>query len=371
LTSNHSPGKNQVANRTNSLHKQFMNPPSRITHADIAARAGCHQTTVSHALRGHPLVGKKTVARIQAIAAEMGYQPDPMMSALASYRSSRRPHAYQQTLALLTNRPSPTDWEAHPSGAARMRGLQRRARELGFRIDSLAIHPEALSSSKFARIARARNLLGLILAPTDYQQPEIDLDWTNFSAVSLGFSIANPALHRVGNTPFHSAQLATRELLRLGYRRIGLAIYKDWNRRLGGGVSAGFHHIGREHPEAVYSDFGVFPPDRWSAPSFSEWVAQFRPEAILTSGLQVEKWLCLMGLTVPQDVALADLDLAIFDGRQAGIDEHHEEVGAVSIEVLAALLARGERGIPNLARETLIEGTWVSGSSAPGRKLTG
>jgi DNA-binding LacI/PurR family transcriptional regulator len=345
-----------------------MNFSPRVTHAEIAKRAGCHQTTVSNALRGLPMISKKTVARIRALAAEMGYEPDPMMSALANYRSRQRAPAYQQTLAVLTNQASPTAWEIHPTGAARMSGIRRRARELGFQVESFAVHPESLPLDKFIHLAKARNLRGLILASTDYNQPEIEMNWSAFSSVSLGFSIPSPALHRVGTTPFPSAQLATRELLRLGYRRIGLAYFSEWNLRLQKGVSAGFYQVSRENPHLEFSDFGIFAPDRWIQPYLLKWYERFRPDAILTSGPQAEEWLKPLGLVVPQDVAIADLDLAWVDGRRAGIDEHHEEIGAAAVEVLATLLARGECGVPNLARETLIEGTWVDGQTAPGRK---
>ncbi|MGK0236799.1 MAG: LacI family transcriptional regulator [Candidatus Pelagisphaera sp.] len=55
---------------------------------DIAAKAGVHQTTVSPALGNHPSLPKKTRDRIQGLAKEMDYQPDPALSALIAYRQS-------------------------------------------------------------------------------------------------------------------------------------------------------------------------------------------------------------------------------------------------------------------------------------------
>ena len=56
----------------------------RVTLADIAKRADVHVTTVSLAMRNHPRLPEETRKRIQALAEEMGYRPDPMMRALVA-----------------------------------------------------------------------------------------------------------------------------------------------------------------------------------------------------------------------------------------------------------------------------------------------
>lgn len=56
----------------------------RPTIKDIAGVCGVHHATVSRALRGNPCVAPATLARINAAAKELGYEPDPMMSALAA-----------------------------------------------------------------------------------------------------------------------------------------------------------------------------------------------------------------------------------------------------------------------------------------------
>lgn len=64
-----------------------MNEPKRPTLRDIANAAGLSKAATSYALRG--LRGsEKTVARVQAIAREMGWTADPVARALAGGRSS-------------------------------------------------------------------------------------------------------------------------------------------------------------------------------------------------------------------------------------------------------------------------------------------
>ena len=64
-------------------------PVPPVTLAAVASRAGVHISTVSRALTpGTPGVAASTAMRIRAIAAEMGYQPDPAAAALRTRRSS-------------------------------------------------------------------------------------------------------------------------------------------------------------------------------------------------------------------------------------------------------------------------------------------
>jgi LacI family transcriptional regulator len=330
----------------------------RVTHAEIAAKAGCHQTTVSMALRRHPKLNSETAERIRNIATKMGHVPDPMLSALASYRSGQRPRAYQQTMAVLCNRPSAKAWEEYPTGASTMRGLRVRAAELGFRVESFAIHPKALSPERFMKIAEARNLRGLILASTDYGQPRIELDWSQFSVVALGFSIETPAFHRVGTNCFQTARQATLAVVKHGFKRIGLVHFYSWDRRQAGGTSGGFLQVAGQYPEKAFATFGVFPPYEWGEDSFVKWYESFKPDAILGCGAQVELW--LEALVKKKDRAVAvNLELCEPDGTKWGMAEHTSAMGQAAAEVLSGLLARNEKGVPDLAREILIEGTWV------------
>ncbi len=61
-----------------------------VTMAHVAKRAGVHVTTVSLALRNHPSLPEHTKERIRALAAEMGYRPDPSLRALMAYRKRQR-----------------------------------------------------------------------------------------------------------------------------------------------------------------------------------------------------------------------------------------------------------------------------------------
>ena len=82
----------------------------RVTMTAVAKRAGVHTTTVSLALRNHPSLPVTTRERIQALAREMGYRPDPGLAALVAYRSRLNPPKHRQTLAYIPNWHSRWGW---------------------------------------------------------------------------------------------------------------------------------------------------------------------------------------------------------------------------------------------------------------------
>ncbi|WP_425521462.1 LacI family DNA-binding transcriptional regulator, partial [Xanthomonas vesicatoria] len=63
-------------------------PNARPQMADIARMAGVSESTVSRALAGSPVVAERTRAYIKQIAAEAGYQVDPVARSLRAKRSN-------------------------------------------------------------------------------------------------------------------------------------------------------------------------------------------------------------------------------------------------------------------------------------------
>ena len=61
--------------------------------------------------------------------------------------------------------------------------------------------------------------------------------------------------------------------------------------------------------------------------------------------------------------------LAKRQGRPAGTrgSQNPEEIGRVALLMLHSLISDHARGIPKIARQLLVDGTWVDGSSLPGK----
>lgn len=65
-----------------------MQSDRQVTLKQIALEAGVSVMTVSRALRNQPSSASATRQRIQQIAERLGYRPNPLVSALMSYRRS-------------------------------------------------------------------------------------------------------------------------------------------------------------------------------------------------------------------------------------------------------------------------------------------
>src|SRR6266850_4362787 len=80
---------------------------TRVTLSDVARRLNVSHTTVSRALRNDRQISKSLCQRVQRTAAEMGYRPDAMLSALAHYRRGKMAPLITAEIAWINHWPDP------------------------------------------------------------------------------------------------------------------------------------------------------------------------------------------------------------------------------------------------------------------------
>ena len=61
-----------------------------VTLQDIANQCGLNKSTVSRALAKHPKISVATQKRVESIAHQLGYQRDPVLAKVASFRWKHR-----------------------------------------------------------------------------------------------------------------------------------------------------------------------------------------------------------------------------------------------------------------------------------------
>ncbi len=336
-------------------------PPRRITLRDIARRAGVHFTTVSLALRNHPRLPATTRERVQAVARELGYVPDPMLSSLAHYRSTLRPAGYQATVAWVTNHPKRSGWREVRVFEQYFDGAAARAEELGFKLEEFWLRERGLTPQRATQILRARGIGGLILAPQPGPGVSLELEWDAFSAVAIGFSLARPSLHLVCLHQYRAIRLALRELLARGHRRPGLVLLRASDERVEQNWSAGFASGLAEL--APRDRLAPLLLDRWDEGRFLRWVERHKPDVLLSKLLEVGPALQASGREAPRDLGVAYLTHASAEAGLSGISENPHAVGAAALDHLTGMLHRNERGVPALAHHLLIEGAWIEGAT--------
>ena len=356
----------------------------RTTLADIAERAGVHVTTVSLALRNHPRLPEATRLRLQKLAADMGYAPDPFLRALVAYRGRVMPRRHPPTLAYVTNWATCWGWRHATAHAEFFAGAEAKAKELGFRLDHFWTREPGLTHGRLSRILDARGIQGIIVASHGREMGDaLQLDWQQFSAVKIDYFPHEPALHNVTNHQCDIIRLAMRKVIALGYRRIGFVMHRGWDHAVDHFWRAGFLCEQETLPPAQRIPPHFFPDaepvERWfnensgpvtvDVPAFRAWLKRYKPDVIVTKASFVAAALKELKLRVPADLSLVDLFLDDMSGASAGVRQNHETVGALAVEILAGQLQHGKRGIPEIPTTTYVEGTWFDGASCPPRSV--
>jgi len=312
--------------------------------------------TVSLSLRNHPRISEDTRRHVQRLAAKMGYRPDPDVSKLMHHLRVRRKPGYQATIAMLT-----TLKEADETAyfKAILTSAKRRAEELGygctlFHLDTVGPQPA------LQRILRARGVEGILLMPVEKSTELTDLvNWKEFSVMSTTYGVLVPEFHRVVPRQVGNVLLICQELVRLGYRRIGLVQSEKQDLRVNHGFAAAVcwqNLLGGSELVRPLIYPGDFPME------LKTWFKRERPDVIVTSDTNGQLVAQELGLRLPGPVGFVitnKSERSLF----AGIDELPEEIGACAIEQLTSMIQRGEKGIPLVPKVTMIRGRWIKGST--------
>jgi LacI family transcriptional regulator/LacI family repressor for deo operon, udp, cdd, tsx, nupC, and nupG len=338
--------------------------PARVTQQDIARKAGVHRATVSMAFKGHPNIPPTTRERILKIAAELGYSPDPMLSALAAYRNSKRPASYHGTLAWLVNSAYGFDWRdrtLRPHFSDYYDGAAAQATRYGFQLEIFDFNASGLTPTRLASILNTRGVSGVLLCPQPRPETNLDFPWQNFSAVTFGYSLATPRLHTVSATQYRAMRQTVHELRRLGYRRIGLALDADHDLRTDHNYLAGF--LVEEHLAAGGSAVPMLTAPYTDQRAVKQWLRAQKPDAIVTGNYHFLDVLRSLGCKVPEDIGVACPLLPSDDTELAGVIENSVEIGSVAVDFLIGMIHRQERGIPANPQRIHVEGRWLPGKT--------
>lgn len=336
----------------------------RVTIRDIAKKARVHFTTVSMALRNHPRIPAATKERIRRIAEKMGYRPDAMLSALSDYRQSLRTRRHQATLAWINNHPVRERLLAIPLYRQYYEGAFKRAAQLGFTLEEFWLREPGMTRARMATILRTRGIRGVLVAPLPGAGMEIGLlPWDQLAAVTFGFSLRSPLLNRVAPNQYHAMRTILAEVRKLGYRRVGFVMERDFDQRCDSNWQAAF-----------WVDYHAQPPEDRVEPYWHEsnevdeeavhaWIREQRPEILLPTGGHMLGTVRHLGYRIPEDLGLVNHNIPPGEDYLAGIDENGLRTGAAAVEMLVAMVNRQEFGIPVIPQQLLIEGIWMPGQT--------
>lgn len=196
----------------------------RPTIKDVAKAAGVSPTTVSHALNGKGVVRQETVARIEQVAAEIGYRANPIAQGLQSSRLGLLALVIRPLRSLDTFLPEGVDYFLRLAGAASLAAMEH-----GYSM-MLVDDPTRADAPLSATAADAY----IVSEPFENDPVLTMLTERNIPFVSIGSDPARPGQFvELATRDREEAALILDHLANAGAQRVALLTGTDtnsWNR---------------------------------------------------------------------------------------------------------------------------------------------
>jgi LacI family transcriptional regulator len=243
-----------------------------------------------------------------------------------------------------------------------LEGAKARCAALGYQIDEFWLQAEGLTPARMCAILQARGIEGILVPPFPREITRFDFDWRPFSAISTSHSSEFLGLDLVTTNRQQTINLALGKLRALGYRRPGLIMDVERDRRTGHNILSHFLWHQSLLPKAQRVAVLFMPEVDRNA--LARWLRRERPDVVLSMGDEVLTMLEELGHAVPGKIGYLSLSTGSHLARPvSGIDEAPDRIGATAIDLLAAKILHFERGLPDARKLVLIDGVWREGAT--------
>lgn len=329
----------------------------RVLMKDVAKVAGVHQTTVSLALRNHPSLPQATRDRIQKLANELGYRPDPALSALVAYRQATKNQPSEQVIAWIINVKEARRMDQHHVHRLLVAGAKERASELGYKLDVFWLGKEYKDSKSLNRVLKARGIQGVILGAFDYYDEPFELDWDLFSCIKVSPLPENLAFDTVLCDQIDAVGKVIADLKRVGVKRFGLAVSEFEEIHNHFTFAAGFHTHRR-----------VIAPEDWIEPFYFQHGSDYKEDVVPTTlewarkhkiNALISNWNNMEGVAKQlneegQECRFIPLDADEHTTRHGGINQDHHENGRRAVDMTVGQIKTFRRGQENNPSTALV-----------------
>lgn len=333
----------------------------RVTQKDVAKEAKLSIAAVSMALKGHRELPQATIDRVRKIADDLGYAPDPALSALVARRSSLRGSESFSVLAYVTLSDDSEPRVASPRTKLLHLTAVKRAKELGYRLEPFSVSPDSLAC--LGKVLSDRGIRGLLLSPELEMPKEPDVSWSELCAVSLRNQRPGRC-HTITSDSQVDIELCWKNLCEKGHRRIGLLI--DEHDSDGMHDTLQFAHLYSQLKYAEDTPLAqpvfIFKKDH-SADDLKSWIVSQSLDAVISNKSASLELLSQAGLSVPSDVALLSLNAEADSPMASGIITRTEEISTLAIDTLNTMIQHNRFGPQHAFTSLKVAGQWNDGGT--------
>jgi LacI family transcriptional regulator len=245
-------------------------------------------------------------------------------------------------------------------------GMERRAGELGYRVEPLWLRAPRMTPRRFREILEARGIEGLLCFGSPNFDEEFPSNFERCTTVNIGLSIRTP-LHRIISHAFNDTVTALNELHRCGYRRPGLVLSRYEEIRNGHAHASAY--LGWcEHRLRETTARPILRLDQVDTAALQAWLNSQGCDGVIFvhphGGLgQLQTALKKLRVRIPDELGVAVLSQNLEGTALSGLQENQATMGAWAVELLAARIASGDFGLPTTPRMELVESQWVDGET--------
>jgi LacI family transcriptional regulator len=346
----------------------------RPSMAQVALVAGVSKNTVSLALRGSPRISAETREEVEAAAAAIGYRRNAAVGCLMAELRRSGSARFEATLALLNANEDRSAFRTHPTVPVYVAGARKRASELGYGLDEFWLHDPSMSGKRLASILRARGIRGALvvgLLRSNTLPEGMEAVWDEFPSVVTGVRVRSPELSFAGSDQYSLALKAYEQAWALGYRRPALVLDPVIDALIDGRFTAGFL-IGQQRfrpGEEPLPPFSKIAEARAEMCVFSSWLKHVKPDVLFTLYHEVERWLGLCEVSVPNDIGLIQYEWRSQRPHWAGMDQRNDLVGEAAVDLVVSMIHHGQQGVPERAIATQVTSQWVMGATVQRRVM--
>ncbi|ACB77615.1 LacI family DNA-binding transcriptional regulator [Opitutus terrae] len=332
----------------------------------LARLAQLSPSAVSLALRDSPKISVATRKLVRELADKTGYRPDAKVVAMMTHLRKPRAVRQQACFGVVSFYNHPRPWETSKHLTRIYEGMQKRATELGYRLEPLWLRAPGMTYRRFRTILDARGIEGLLCFGSPDLEQDFPEELDSYAIVTVGLSIRT-RLHRITSHFYNDTMHVLNRLHALGYRRPGLVVGRYEEARSGHAHTSAY--LGWcEHRLGPGQSLPVHLVEHVDAKPLLEWLRRQRPDVLVFVHLydvlpELRAVLRKNELSVPQQLGVAALSQFLEGSGFSGLQQNQPLMGAWAVELLAARIANHDLGIPANPRIEMVESHWVENHS--------